>query len=1496
MAENLEGINRQLKETELQAKAAANRIKELEANLTSLINKYAKGGTPTETGISKFQQRFEQTGNVPYRGRVGGGAYLGAGAREEILPILRELQELRGRSSELTRTFQELNKVINALTIGTVSKGTPELRQVTTSTKDANKEYVLTPAEKARRDAELQRANREASLRFSQRETGISTSNKIADIGTSARTAQQRIIEKAEKQVADAISKRAQQEQKQLEEDLAAWRRVSDARRAEEADIEARNAKQNAVFQQYLDGLDKQAQQAAQRAQAKTDKEEERNRKKLADAIQKEADARAKAAQKVIEFAQEQESRFTSIQQKNPQLYARASQLGFTPDKESFQVQTTVEGSTGIKRTTLQYKELDGTIQKLTVTQNKYNKILNDTQKRFRDLGSAIVRDIGEVFKWSIAVAAVYAPLQKVQELTTLMIDNESKLADIAIILGRSHSQMGEIFRNAAQAAAATGESINGVIEGYTLAYRATGRYTNEIERSRVAQKLLIDSLVLSKLSALDQAGAMDTLVGALQQLGYNLDQGSELVNKWVTVSKVANVGVDTLAESFAITSTSAQNAGLSIDELNGIIAVAAENTTLSATEAGNAVRAFISGFQTDNARNQLSKFGIAMDDASGKARSFTDVMYQISDLYQAGVISDSQLNQIGEAIGGGARRGAQVVATIKNLSRAQDIATASANATNDAYDALGIKLQTLQSRFTLLGNSFQELAQNLGDDGGILSILKLIVSVADAAVKSLSAITKSAGGIAPLLFGGVGAYLYTRSTGALNPKSPGGGVYGSAYNFLGQNSALFQGAVSKGLTPDKFVSILNSSLTRTLTSVLAGLPQLMVLYQRNRQGENVANQTIGAIVGGIGGALITGLNPVGAAVGATIGTTFVDTVIEYQTSFENFFVNIFDTATKKSTEGVKTALEREQEALTKEIFTVAGGGSEARGKAISQLTAAVSNFATSFGAILTGKGAPTKITPEIAALGLTGDVLNIQGNRTQREFMRRLQELLKRATLEKDPLGTGPEQQKSPFSQLVVKEQQRNAAEITRLVDAQRNKLRELAISQSITSKEYQQGLDQLSSGGLDVIQVFTAMNDVLGETQTSLEGLSEVLFNATDDQREYILQLTTEIADLENRIEDPRRLRKGESTAQLEQRQQDLTQQLNEYVQGVQSQQQVNKIKIPAVLYFDKELSSRELEIVINLAKQIQERELKIAVEEGGVDPSVIDKWKQDVEPWFVYLEDRYQKVTGVDQKYFQRALDVAEAAGQVSTTTTPFNITTIDAYRDQFLAAYQKAAGFIKSAFPQYQFQDQEAQGVIFKENVTDVLHLDNLVTQLALQELIDVNKKQLDGLYNLPAGANFYVPIQTLQYAYNAGLNAGGGVGGGGFAGTGASSNIKPTTEISDAVKQAAQDLRAERKDQQVQQLMSEFSKAADELRTQNSRERLNPKNIEDLKNVTTRPHADEKLSTTLKLDITSTTQLMLDGRIVANVIKAYLFEELIQLAGAASTINRSLIIP
>src|SRR3972149_4684920 len=65
--------------------------------------------------------------------------------------------------------------------------------------------------------------------------------------------------------------------------------------------------------------------------------------------------------------------------------------------------------------------------------------------------------------------------------------------------------------------------------------------------------------------------------------------------------------------------------------------------------------------------------------------------------------------------------------------------------------------------------------------------------------------------------------------------------------------------------------------------------------------------------------------------------------------------------------------------------------------------------------------------------------------------------------------------------------------------------------------------------------------------------------------------------------------------------------------------------------------------------------------------------------------------------------------------------------------------------------------------FSDDVIQVKDVDTQLLRLALNELIEVNRDQLEGIYNLPTDASFYVPFT----GYKLGFGQDGAGGGGGL---------------------------------------------------------------------------------------------------------------------------------
>ena len=328
--------------------------------------------------------------------------------------------------------------------------------------------------------------------------------------------------------------------------------------------------------------------------------------------------------------------------------------------------------------------------------------------------------------------------------------------------------------------------------------------------------------------------------------------------------------------------------------------------------------------------------------------------------------------------------------------------------------------------------------------------------------------------------------------------------------------------------------------------------------------------------------------------------------------------------------------------------------------------------------------------------------------------------------------------------------------------------------------------------------------------------------------------------------------------------------------------------------------------------------------------------DALKKSWEDFAVAVKDLgdtfYEKVSGIEQRFFQQAEKERTGGGA-------FRVQTIDLPSSQKGALQSQIDYFnqyLKKSFPQYQLNDEEF-GVIFKDNVTDTLHGDNLAIKLALEKLIDVNQKQLDGIYNLPEGATGFLPYELFQAISPAGAGTGGEsanlTGGLTFKGeqTDAYKNgefylentLSKALDRNEPLYGGFTKFRGDQgfaPRQEHNQFGGDLGYAPRSNETTTPTEPYNPggfgnvtsafnsilQTLRDIIGSTgagirspfgsaTESQQVPEVSNKLDISIDSNVQLMVDGRVLADIVKSYLASELLQAQQTQSTVTRKYVI-
>jgi TP901 family phage tail tape measure protein len=404
-----------------------------------------------------------------------------------------------------------------------------------------------------------------------------------------------------------------------------------------------------------------------------------------------------------------------------------STQAGQSQQKISAQriaIEDQVKGDTQRKISTKLQRDYSISTDESARMTGKMTTTLRSNNITWGAVDESISSAILKVTLWLAATSVVIGTSRKLNEVLQLWKDLSIQIARVGIVTNATSDTLYKYFNLAADVAIQMGMPITDTLKGMDLALRATASLKDEATRTSTAVTMLRDASMLGNIAGMSFSQAMDVLVGSLRQTGMALDQGLTLMDKWVAVSKSAQVSVQDMAQSFSIMSAAGETAGVSIDQINGLVAAMSETTTLGPTEVGNSIRALMSTLYDPSAEKALGKYGIAVKTVTGDFRSFWDIMSEISALNKQKILSPDQLLEISKAAGAGQRRYAQFLALINNWDSAVRNSAVSSSALGDTLDANQRIINNLSNAFDQSTAAQNKFWYALGSKSGAIDDL----------------------------------------------------------------------------------------------------------------------------------------------------------------------------------------------------------------------------------------------------------------------------------------------------------------------------------------------------------------------------------------------------------------------------------------------------------------------------------------------------------------------------------------------------------------------------------------------------------------------------------------------------------------------------------------------------------------------------------------------------------------------------------------------------
>lgn len=271
--------------------------------------------------------------------------------------------------------------------------------------------------------------------------------------------------------------------------------------------------------------------------------------------------------------------------------------------------------------------------------------------------GQSINTAITRTIQWTIATTALFASLHALQNGIQYIIDLNKAMTSIAIVTGSSQEEIKQLSREYNDLAKEIGATTLEVAEG-SLEWVRQGKNAEE------TAMLLKNSMMMSKLAALDSAQATEYMTSIMNGFNLSAEDMASVLDKLVALDNSYATSVGEIAEAMQRSSNSARQAGVSLTELASYITVVSATTRKSAESIGESFKTIFARF-TDISTGSLDEEGMginAVEDALSRVNvtlrdtptSFRDLSDVLDDLSKKwGTLNEVEQNNIAKAIAG---------------------------------------------------------------------------------------------------------------------------------------------------------------------------------------------------------------------------------------------------------------------------------------------------------------------------------------------------------------------------------------------------------------------------------------------------------------------------------------------------------------------------------------------------------------------------------------------------------------------------------------------------------------------------------------------------------------------------------------------------------------------------------------------------------------------------------------------------------------------------
>jgi TP901 family phage tail tape measure protein len=384
-------------------------------------------------------------------------------------------------------------------------------------------------------------------------------------------------------------------------------------------------------------------------------------------------------------------------------------------------------------------KVLDQTgqiVRNVVVDFAKYGKSLSDITIKERDLAAAMQGSnsgfrgaIGRAVKWGAASSVVYGGFAQLKQAISTLSEIEYGLATLKMMLNPLSADIEGLSAAAVKFAKQYGVGVTDILQSMNVFAQQGLTQAEIIDRTRV-------STLAANVTTLKASEATEALTSAMKIYQEEGNSAMRFLDAWSEVEAKSAITAGDLANAIQKSASAAKIAGVTFDQLNGIVAAIGSTTRQSGKEVGTSLRFILRRLSAEKGPQQLGKLGIPVMEPTGQLRAGFNVLDDLSKKWKD--LSNAQKLTTSQALGG-TRQYNSLIALMDNWDQALRATKDSMNSKGSAERRNAELMGTYRKQLEQTKVALVELQMSIGKVA--LPAFKIGLSGVKTFLEALSAI-----------------------------------------------------------------------------------------------------------------------------------------------------------------------------------------------------------------------------------------------------------------------------------------------------------------------------------------------------------------------------------------------------------------------------------------------------------------------------------------------------------------------------------------------------------------------------------------------------------------------------------------------------------------------------------------------------------------------------------------------------------------------------------